>query len=114
MIFTYMMAFNWQSEWDYLAHVTEIFKKNNAEIYYAELVAPQEMRLQRNATENRLMHKPSKRDIEVSNQRLIMDDTKARCVSNDGEIAFENYIKIDNTDLPPDTVAHMIKQRFSL
>ena len=65
-------------------------------------------------TENRLMHKPSKRDIEVSNQRLIMDDAKARCVSNDGEITFENYIKIDNTDISPDKVAHMIKQRFSL
>ena len=114
MIFTYMMAFDWQSEWDYLAHVTDIFKKHSAEIYYAELVAPQEVRLQRNTTENRLKHKPSKRDIEISNQRLIADDMKARCVSNDGEITFENYIKIDNTNLPPDTVAQMIKQRFSL
>jgi len=114
LIFTYMMAFDWQSEWDYLAHVTDIFKKYNAEIYYAELVAPQEVRLQRNATENRLKHKPSKRDIDISNQRLINDDNKARLVSNDGEITFENYIKIDNTNLPPDKTAEMIKQKFSL
>ena len=26
LIFTYMMAFDWQSEWDYLAHVTNICK----------------------------------------------------------------------------------------
>jgi len=37
-----------------------------------------------------------------------------RCVSNDGEFADENYIKIDNTDLPADIVAKMIKERFSL
>ena len=114
MIFTIMWAFDMQSDWDYVAHVSDIFQKQNADIYYAELVAPQEVRLERNATENRLKNKPSKRDIEISNQRLLMDDSNHRCVSNDGEITFENYIKIDNIDLPPEMVAQMIKQRFSL
>ena len=114
MIFTIMWAFDMQSDWDYVAHVSDIFKKQNADIYYAELFAPQEVRLERNATENRLKNKPSKRDIEISNKRLLTDDKNHRCVSNDGEITFENYIKIDNTDLPPETVAEMIKQRFSL
>ena len=114
MIYTIMWAFDIQAEWDYVAHVSNIFKKYDADIYYAELVAPQEVRLKRNATENRLKHKPSKRDIETSNQRLIRDDEKYRCVSNDGEITFENYIKIDNTELSPEIVAEMIKERFSL
>jgi hypothetical protein len=114
MIFTFMWAFDCQADWDYIAHVGDIFKKQNADIYYIELVAPQEIRLQRNATENRLKNKPSKRDIEISNQRLLIDDHKHRCVSNDGEITFENYIKIDNTDLAPDTAAKMIKEHFSL
>lgn len=114
MIFTIMLAFDMQSDWDYLAHVSNIFKKHNAEIYYAEIVAPQEVRLLRNATENRLRHKPSKRDIEESNQRLLRDDNNHRCVSHDGEVPFENYIKIDNTDLSAQIVAKMIKERFSL
>jgi hypothetical protein len=114
MIFTYLMGFDQQSDWDYVAHVAGIFARHNAEVYYAELVAPQEVRLQRNATENRLKHKPSKRDIEVSNIRLKTDDERFRCVSNDGEVPFENYIKIDNTDLPPEVVAKMIRDRFSL
>ena len=114
MIFTIMWAFDMQSDWDYVDHVSDIFKRHNAEIYYAELVASQEVRLQRNITENRLKHKPSKRDIEASNQRLLMDDDNHRCVSNDGEITFENYIKIDNTDLPPEIAAQIIKERFSL
>lgn len=114
MIFTMMMAFDMQSDWDYLTHVTEIFKKHNADVYYVELFAPQDVRLQRNATENRLTHKPSKRSIEESNQRLIRDDTHHRCVSYDGEITFEHYVKIDNTDISAEIVAKMIKERFSL
>ncbi len=114
MIFTMMWAFDMQSDWDYVAHVSNVFKQHNADVYYTELVAPQETRLQRNVTENRLKHKPSKRDIETSNQRLLMDDNKHRCVSYDGEITFENYIKIDNTNLSPKTVAKRIKEHFLL
>jgi hypothetical protein len=65
-------------------------------------------------TENRLEHKASKRDIEISNQRLINDDNKYRCVSNEGEILFDNYIKIDNSKLSAEFVAKMIKERFDL
>lgn len=114
LIFTYLWAFDLQSDWDYTAHVAELFKAHGAEVYYAELVAPQEIRLQRNVTENRLKNKPSKRDIEISNQRLLRDDSRYRCVSNKGEIPFENYIKIDNTDLSPEAAAQIIKERFSL
>ena len=113
MIFTFMWPFDQQSSWDYIAHICDIFKAHNAEIYYAELVAPQEVRLLRNVTENRLKHKPSKRNIEVSNQRVLMDDSSARLVSNEGEITFEQYIRIDNTNLPPEAAAQMIKERFN-
>jgi hypothetical protein len=114
LIFTYSMGFNVQSEWDNVNLISEIFKRVNAEIYYVELVAPQEIRLQRNSSENRLQHKPSKRNIEKSNQGLIDWDIKYRCVSEEGEISFENYIKIENTDLSAEVVAKMIKERFSL
>ena len=114
MIFTYMWAFDMSSDWDYIAHVADIFQKHNAEIYYAELVAPQEVRLQRNITENRLQHKASKRNIEFSNRLLLRDDENHRLVSHDGELPFENYIKIDNTNLPPEAAAQIIKNRFGL
>ena len=116
LIFTYMMACELQSEWDYLEHIRQIFlkEKPDTEFYYVELVAPQDVRLTRNITENRLKNKASKRDIEVSNQRLINDDNHHRCVSYDGEVPFENYIKIDNTNIPPEKAAMMIKERFNL
>ena len=114
MIFTYMWAFDQQSDWDYIEYVKSIFKPYDTEFYYVELVASQEIRLKRNATENRLRNKASKRNIEVSNQRLIRDDSKYRLESFDGEIPFDNYVKIDNSNLSPDEVARMIKDRFNL
>lgn len=114
MIFTYMWAFDRQADWDYVEYVKDIFTPYNTEFYYAELVASREVRLARNTMENRLSQKASKRNIELSNQRLISDDTKYRLESLDGEIPFDNYIKIDNTNLAPDVVAQMIKKKFNL
>ena len=114
MIFTYMLALDIQSDIENLDRLVDIFRCRGADIYYVELVAPQEIRLRRNATENRLNHKASKRDVAASNLRLQREDANYRLVSNDGEITFENYIKIDNSNLTPDVVAEMIKERFSL
>lgn len=114
MIFTYMWAFDQQSDWDYIEQVKSIFEPYGTEFYYVELIASREVRLERNGTDNRLHHKPSKRNIELSNQRIINDDAKYRLESMDGEIPFENYMKIDNSALEPATVAQMIKERFGL
>ena len=114
IIITYMWAFDSPDDWAYTEHVRNIFEKNGAEFYYVELVAPQEIRLQRNATENRLKNKTSKRNIEESNQRLLNADIKYRLESYDGEITYDNYIKIDNSSLAPDVVARIIKERFGL
>ena len=114
MIFTYLWAFDMRSDWDYVAHVADIFREQGAEVYYAELVAPQEIRLQRNETENRLLHKPSKRDLAASRERVLRDDAAFRCESLPGEIPFENYIKIDNSDLTPEEAATIIRRRFDL
>ena len=114
MIFTYLMAFDMQSDWDYLEHVKSIFAPYDTEFYYVELIAPQKVRLQRNQSANRLAHKPSKRDIEVSNRRLMRDDANHRCVSYKGEIPFDNYLRIENADLSAADVAQRIKDRFAL
>ena len=114
MIFTYMWAFDQQSDWDYIEHVKKIFEPYSTEFYYVELVASREVRLERNATENRLLQKASKRNVELSNQILISDDMQYRLESMDGEIPFDNYMKIDNTNLAPEIVAQMIKKQFNL
>lgn len=110
MIFTFMWAFDMPSDREYILSVAERFD----EVYCVELVADQAVRLERNATENRLKNKASKRDVDISNSRLIREDTNHRLVSEPGEIPFENYIRIDNTHLSPDVVAKMIKEKFGL
>lgn len=110
MIFTFMWAFDMPSDREYIMNVAKKFD----EVYCVELVADQSVRLERNRTENRLKNKASKRDLSISDQRLIREDTNHRLVSLEGEIPFENYIRIDNTNLAPDAVAKIIKEKFSL
>ena len=114
MIFTYMWAFDQQSDWDYIEYIKSIFEPYGTEFYCVELVASKEARLERNISENRLKNKASKRDIETSNRRLLNDDSRYRLESREGEIPFENYMRIDNTNLSPIEAAKMIKERFSL
>lgn len=114
LIFTMMMAFDMASDWEYMEHVKQIFAPYGTEIYYVELIAPQEIRLARNGTENRMKHKASKRDLAVSNQRLLNDDKKHRCVSYEGEFPFPNYLRIDNSHMAPDEAARLIRETFRL
>jgi len=114
LIFTYLLAFDSKEDLAALDNLVDIFRREDAEVFYVELVAPQEVRLQRNATENRLLNKASKRDVGASNARLKKEDSDYRTISDDGEIVFENYIKIDNTYLEPSEVAAIIKVTFLL
>ena len=114
MIHTVMWAFDSPEDWEYINHVVDIFKEQDAEIYCVELVASQQIRLQRNETPNRLAHKASKRDIAQSRERVLAMDRQHRFESEPGEIPFENYMRIDNSCLAPEEVATMIKERFHL
>ena len=114
MIFTFMWAFDMKSDWDYVEWVKGIFGLPDEDVYYVELIAPQEVRLQRNVTENRLKHKASKRDVEASNARLLRDDASWRCVSRPGEIPFPNYLRLENTEIPAAEAARIIKAHFNL
>ena len=116
MIFTFIWAFDSPSDWDYVRHVQDIFLKEHpdTEFFCVELVAPQSVRLERNKTENRLENKASKRDVGVSDQRLIHDDTNYRLESLPGEVPFANYLRLDNSDLSPEEAAEIIQKTFSL
>lgn len=114
MIFTFMWAFNEKEDWDWVEKVTNIFESKGAEVYFVELESDLEVRVERNKTPNRLKHKPSKRNIEDSEKRLIASMDRLRLNSNDGEIDKENYMKINNTYLTPEEVARRIMEEFQL
>ena len=112
LIFTYMMAFDMPSEYEYVQRVKETLGVKEEDVYYVELVAPQAIRLERNVTENRLKHKASKRDIAASNARLIRDDENHRMESLPGEIDSPRYLRIDNSNLSPKETAQIIREHF--
>jgi len=114
MIFTYIWAFDQQSDWDYVEHVKDIFRPYGTEFYCVELVADQAVRIERNRTENRRLHKASKRDAEAAERRMLHEDSQYRCVSLPGEVPFDNYLRIDNTHLTAQEAAQRIKEHFSL
>ena len=114
MVFTGGWNLDDPNDWEYFNGVVKHFIQKGGEVYYVNLVAPQEVRLVRNESENRLLHKPSMRNKEAAHSRLINSDERYRWESRDDEFASENFMKIDNTDLAADVVAGMIKERFLL
>lgn len=115
LIFTYMCAFDVQEQLDYLTGVIEMFKANGAKCCVVELCADFDVRLVRNKSENRLLHKESKRDLNWSESEMRATSEKYRLNSYEGEeLPFENYLKIDNTNLAPDEVAKVIKAHFAI
>ena len=114
MIFTYVWALDMQEDWDYVNQVSQLFESRGGTVYFVELEADVEERLERNKSFNRLEHKPSKRDIEWSEGDLKDSMEKYRLNSLEGEINYSNYIKINNTNLSVEEVAKIIKGKFQL
>lgn len=114
LIFTYVWAFDQQSDWDYADRVCNIFESQGGTVYFVELEADLEERLERNKSPHRLEHKPTKRNLERSECDLKSTMEKYRLNSIDGEIERENYIKINNANLSAEEVAKIIKEKFQL
>jgi tRNA uridine 5-carbamoylmethylation protein Kti12 len=114
LIFTVVLAFDLQEDIDYLYKVANIFKAQNAQIGLVELHTDLEERLKRNKTENRLKHKPTKRDLAFSEKNLLRFDGKYRMYSNEDELPDLDVLKINNTNLTAIEVAELIVQHFEL
>lgn len=114
MIFTYVWGFDLQDDWDYIDTICKIFEDKDGEVFFVELEADFEERIERNKTPHRLQHKPTKRNIIRSEQDLKRTMEQHRLNSLDGEIKKENYIRINNTKVTAREVAEIIKNRFSL
>ena len=79
-----------------------------------ELSADLETRLERNLTPHRMERKKSKRDVKRNSEHCLNVHTRHQLNTKDGEILFDNHIKIDNTNLSPDEVADMVIERYHI
>jgi hypothetical protein len=112
LIFTYVWAFG--EDDDDIERYAKIFRERGGAVYYVELQAPQSVRLERDQTPFRLEHKPTKRDPEISRQRLMEMDASYKLDSGDRFAGRDDYLKIDNTTRSPAEVAEMVIARFDL
>ena len=116
MIYTGVWAFDEPSDRLYFEGIFDLWREEcpEVEIYIVELEADLETRLARNRTENRLLHKPSKRDFEWSDNDVRGSSEKYRLNSLPGEIAEANYLRLDNTHMGAEDAAEAIAERFGL
>lgn len=114
LIFTYVWAFNEESDETYVDEIVDVFKKRNPKVCFVELNCALEERLIRNKGASRLEHKPSKRNIELSEKLLLANEKTYRMESLEGEFQNKNFFKINNTELAAAEVASKIVDHFSL
>ena len=112
LIFTYVWAFGQDD--DDVDRYAQIFRERGGAVYYVELQAPQSVRLERDQTPFRLEQKPTKRDPEISRQRLRELDANYQLDSGDRFAGRDDYLKIDNTSRSPVEVAEMVIAHFKL
>jgi hypothetical protein len=114
LVFTYVWAFDHAAERPSVESMASTFTSRGGRVVYVELSATQDERLRRNETEFRLAHKPSKRDVAASRQRLLDDDAHYR-LNTAGEFDHRaDWLRIDNTALSPEEVAERIIAHFGL
>ena len=114
MIFTFVTAYDYQGDIDYLNNLRTMFEATGGSFYFVELSADLQTRLERNVTPHRLESKYSKNDIERSTRDLLDTIEKYRLNSNEDETICPNHLKINNTSLSPEKVANIIIERFNL
>lgn len=94
IIFTTTWDFDDEEEWNRSYKYIQIFKDNNAKIHIVELEADLKERLKRNKMGNRLLNKPSKRNLEWSEKDLLKSVKKYRFNSKENEIKEKNYLRL--------------------
>jgi tRNA uridine 5-carbamoylmethylation protein Kti12 len=114
LIFTLVWDYSFEEDEAYVNEIIQIFREQDAQICLVELQADLEVRLERNRHEHRLKHKPSKRDVEWSENYLQYSESNFRMRSMENEFEDKEIFQIDNTHLLPEEVALMIKGQFNL
>ena len=114
LLFTYVAAFEKEEEINYLKTLEHQFTASGGDFYFVELSADLDTRLKRNLTPHRMERKASKKDTKWSEENLLKDSQRHRLNTKEGEILFENHLKIDNTNLSPDEVADIVIGKYNL
>lgn len=116
LIFTFVWALDLPEEDEYVDSLIKTFKDENpeTEVYFVELEADVNTRLERNKHEHRLAHKPSKRDVKRSEEVFLYFEDNYRFNTHEGEFKRPNYLKIKNDNVSPEEAAERIVSHFGI
>jgi len=108
LIFTFVWALDQTGDKEQIDSYSQIFKQQGVGVYFVELEADLDERLERNKGEFRLSKKSSKRDTSRSERNLLQTEEQYQ-MNTDGNFFYEeNYVKINNTNLSPEETAQKI------
>ena len=112
MIGTGVINFDIVEDVAYLQRIQEIFESQQRRVLFIELETSFEERLKRNRTANRLIHKPLKRHVDISEQEIVETSQHVNFNPSTKPEELKLYYKIHNTHLPAEDVAHLILEKI--
>lgn len=104
LVMTYIWDFSAASDRVFINKIIALFEEHNWRVSFVELEASLPQRLVRNTTENRLLHKASKRDRELSD-RLMRAYNDSDHNSNGRFLLKNPHVVVNNEALEPVDVA---------
>ncbi len=113
IIFTFCWDFEDEKDTDFAYKIKEIFNAEGKPAMFLELYSDIDTRLKRNRTPNRLEHKPTKRDLEWSDQNVREMDKKYSMNTNGHQQPIAHFLRLDNTQITPSEAADMFVKHFA-
>jgi hypothetical protein len=115
LIFTFVWDLRDPADAAYVDHLVAPFEENGGEVWVLELTADLETRLVRNRGESRLAAKPTKRDVEWSDDnvrrmeihQLSTDPTGSTTTPADGFLTRHPHLRLDTRNLTAAEVARI-------
>lgn len=113
IIFTFVWALDIEEDHETILGYIEKMNVDIEDVLFVELEADQDIRIERNKSEFRLKEKRSKNNIEES-EKFIYKSEEVYKLNSKGDFFYpEQHIKINNTNLNPDEVANIIREKLA-
>lgn len=114
IIFTFVWAFNLESDHRFVADLVELFASKGRQVQFVELLARPQARVAREGTPLRLSLKPTHRDVQKARSMHAELDAKYRMNSNDDFPYPERHLVVDTERQSPHESAAIIQKHLGL
>ena len=114
ILFTFMWAFELESDNRFMDDVVALFALHGHRVCFVELLASRKAREGREGSPLRMSLKPAKRDVEGARELHAQIDAEHR-TNSDGDFPYpDQHMIVDTEAMKPEAAALAIAQRFSL